>query len=170
MELIKNRYQQVTPTAVTTNGCAISVPIYLNMTADQSKAMLNAFRNLVAKQRLEMGWDDSPKSVGELSVQTQTTPPITPAEQEIGMNESSLRYAIFNRGGTPERLVLKLSELTGVYVTCRKEIEEIQKLWLDQFYNDERSKATTTRKRSNTTKRSSNSSKLTDELVPPVEG
>ena len=151
MELIKNRYQQLTPTAVSANGCAISCPVYLNCTDDQNKALLNGFRNLVAKQRREMGWDDTPKSLGQLSVETKTKPPITPCEEELGLTEESLRYALFNRGGSPERLILKLSALTGVYVTSRSEIEEVQKKWLDNFYDTpEKSAATTTRKTSKT--------------------
>ena len=155
MNLITNRYAQATPTAVTSSGLAISVPVYLNLTEDQNKQMLNAFRELVRKQRIDMGYDDSPKSIGSLMVETKTTPPQTPAEEALGMSVESLRYAIFGKGGTAERLILKLSDLTGVQVVSREEIETVQRLWLDEFYTstNDRSRTTTTPTSNKGTKR-----------------
>ena len=155
MELIINRYNQSTPTAITSNGLAISTPIYLKLTSDQSKQYLNAFRKVVAKQRLELGYEDTTKTVGQLAVETKSTPPLTPAEQEVGMTEDSIRYALFSRQGTPERLILKLSQITGVYVTTRQELEEVFSLWLDEWYpTDGQQKAkTTSQTRKATTKR-----------------
>lgn len=171
MELIKNRYDQVTPTAVTPNGLAISTPIYLNLTQDQGKQLLNAFRTVVANQRKELGYDDTPKSVGHLSVETKTTPPITPAEQDLGMSEEALRYALFSKGGTAERLVLKLCRITGVYVTNRQELEQVFSLWLDNFYTTNgKSKTKPTSKTRKPTTRRSTKSKPPVELVLPTEG
>ena len=114
MNLITNRYNQKSPTVITSNGLSISTPIYLGLTNDQAKQILNAFRSIVAVQRRELGYVDTPRSVGQLSVETKTTPPSTPAEDELGMSEESLRFALFGRNGTPERLVLKLCRITGV--------------------------------------------------------
>ncbi len=166
MELITNRYNQVTPTGITPTGLSISTPIYINLTTEQGKQLLNALRNVVAKQRIEMGYDNSPKSVGQLSVETKTTPPLTPAEEELGMTEESLRYALFARQGTPERLVLKLCSITGVYFTTRQEIEEVFGLWLDNFFNtNDKSTAQATSKTSKTKAKRAPKSSSTTELV-----
>ena len=140
MNLITNRYNQKAPTAITKNGLSISTPIYLGLTSDQAKQMLNAFRSIVADQRRERGYVDTPRSVGQLSVETRTTPPTTPAEDELGMSEESLRFALFGRNGTPERLVLKLCRITGVHLATRTELEQVFSLWLDEWYpTDEQS-------------------------------
>ena len=163
MELIINRYNQTTPTAIASSGVSISTPVYIKLTSDQSKQYLNAFRKVVAKERSELGYDDTPKTVGQLAVETKTTPPLTPSEQELGMTEDSIRYALFSRQGTPERLILKLSKITGVYVTTRQEIEQVFSLWLDEWYpTDEQSKAKTTSQTSKKTKPSRTTKTKTD--------
>ena len=140
MNLITNRYKQKAPTAVTKKGLYISTPIYLGLTNDPAKQMLNAFRSIVADQRRECGYVDTPRSVGQLSVETRTTPPTTPAEDELGMSEESLRFALFGRNGTPERLVLKLCRITGVHLATRTELEQVFSLCLDEWYpTDEQS-------------------------------
>ena len=102
--------------------------------------MLNAFRSIIAEQRRERRYVDTPRSVGQLSVETRTTPPTTPAEDELGMSEESLRFALFGRNGTPERLVLKLCRITGVHLATRTELEQVFSLWLDEWYpTDEQS-------------------------------
>ena len=167
-ELIKNRYNQTTPSSITSNGLCISTPFYLNITTDQGKQLLNAFRSIVHKQRVELGYDNTTKTVGQLSVTTNIKPPLTPAEEELGMNEESLRYALFSRQGTPERLVLKLCSITGVYITTREEIESVFSAWLDHLYpTNEQSKAKTvspprqTTKKRTTTKRPKSTVKST---------
>lgn len=162
MELIRNRYDQVTPTGLSSSGLSISTPIYLKLTTDQSKQLLNAFRSVVNKQREELGFSTEPKSVGHLAVETQTTPPLTPAEHTVGMSEESIRYALFSRQGTPERLILKLCSVTGVYFTTRAEIEEVFSLWLDNFFDtNEKSTAKTTSKTSKSSARRSTKSEPT---------
>ena len=102
--------------------------------------MLNAFRSIVADQRRECGYVDTPRSVGQLSVETRTTPPTTPAEDELGMSEEFLRFALFGRNATPERLLHKLCCITGVHLTTRTELEQVFSLWLNDWYlTDEQS-------------------------------
>jgi hypothetical protein len=60
------------------------------------------------------------------------------------MNEESLRHVLFARQGIPERLVLKLQRLTGVYLVTREQIEDTYKQWLDYLYQDSNSDAKTT--------------------------
>jgi hypothetical protein len=138
--LITNRYNQVTPTSIQENGTAISVPFYISPTADQAKQLLNAFRNVKQRQLLELGFETT-KTVGfsGISVETATTPPTTPIEQEMGITEDNLRHLLFSRQGIQERVAIKLMRLTGVYLITRQQIEETQKQWLDQLFGDEQS-------------------------------
>ena len=157
MTLITNRYNQVTPTSIYSNGCSVSCPIYFRPTADQAKELLNAFRELVKKQRIEMGFEHTEVSPSGMVVATAKTPPQTPAELELGMNEDTLRYAIFQRQGIPERLFLQLSFMVGVELIPRAQIEETYKEWLDHLYEKQRTKEPDT-PRKRTTKRATSSS------------
>lgn len=134
-QLLKNRYQQQTPTHIQPNGCSISTPIYFTPTTDQNKALLNGFRDLVHVQRQELGIQDDHST-------------LTPAEVELGMSEESLRYALFGRRGTPERLLIKLQQLTGIKLVSRQAIEQTFNAWLDVLELEHENKRT---KRANQT-------------------
>lgn len=156
MNLIQNRYHQQTPTCITSDGVGISCPVYINLTTDQSKALLNAFRNVVAQQRIEMGYNPKPlsSSLGELSVETAVLPPQSQAELELGMSEESLRYALFNKGGIAERIVLKLQEITGLTFVSSAQVAEVQSLWLSHIFNYENKGTQKTSKTSQSNKSS----------------
>ena len=109
MTLTRNRYQQVTPTAIHSNGVAVSVPIYIALTRDQNKQLLNAFRTAVQER-------------GEV------------VEQELGMNEENLRHALFARNGIPERLALRLQAVTGVELVTKEQIEQTFQEWVAHLY------------------------------------
>lgn len=146
-ELIINRYGQTTPTSIQENGCAISTPFYINPTTDQTKQLLNAFRNIKQRQLLELGYNNQASTKSGLVVATAITPPQTPIEEELGMNEEALRYVLFGRQGIQERLFIKLQRLTGVYLITREQIEDTYTAWLNTLFGDEQStasKATTT--------------------------
>jgi hypothetical protein len=143
--LVTNRYQQQTPTSIQENGCAISTPIYINPTTDQTKQLLNAFRTVKQKELLEAGFNNEPVvTPGGIVVETAKSFPLAPIEQELGMNEEALRQVLFARQGIPERLVFKLQRLTGVYLVTREQIEDTYKQWLDYLYSDSNSDAKTT--------------------------
>ena len=110
MTLTRNRYQQVTPTAIYSNGVAVSVPIYIALTRDQNKQLLNAFRAAVQERGAVV-------------------------EQELGMNEENLRHALFARNGIPERLALKLQAVTGVELVTKEQIEQTFQEWITHLYN-----------------------------------
>jgi hypothetical protein len=144
-KLVTNRYNQTTPTSLQDNGCAISTPFYINPTTDQTKQLLNAFRSVKQKELLDAGFNNDPVvTPGGIVVETARTLPLAPIEQELGMNEESLRHVLFARQGIPERLVLKLQRLTGVYLVTREQIEDTYKQWLDYLYQDSNSDAKTT--------------------------
>jgi hypothetical protein len=141
--LVTNRYGVLNPTAIQENGTAISVPFYICPTPDQTKQLLNAFRNVKQKQLIELGWEQSHKSIGTLSVETFTTPPITPIEQALGVNEDNLRHILFARQGIQERVLIKLMRLTGVYLITREQVEHTYKQWLDHLYGNEHAATST---------------------------
>lgn len=136
-KLITNRYNQVTPTRILANGCSVSTPIYLSPTTDQAKELLNKFREVVREERMKAGWSDTAvMSPGGVQVQTAQTPPMTDAENELGMTEDTLRYALFGRQGIPERLFFKLCALTKTELVKREEIAETYDEWLSHLLQD----------------------------------
>ena len=108
--LIKNRYGNLTPTSIQANGASISVPIYISLAKEQNKALLNALRDIARK--------------GDNTV-----------EEQLGVNEENLRTLLFGRNGIPERLLVKLQEITGVEVVTRKQIEETYSDWVDYLFD-----------------------------------
>ena len=86
MELIVNRYGETTPTAIQSNGVAISTPIYIQLTKEQNKTILNTIRTAISRE-------------GDAVV------------SELGVSEANLRHLLFARNGLPERLLLKLQDV-----------------------------------------------------------
>ena len=105
MELMVNRYGETTPTAIQSNGVAISTPIYIQLTKEQNKTILNAIRTAITRD-------------GDAVV------------SELGVSEANLRHLLFARNGLPERLLLKLQELTGLEMVSKKQIEDTYQSWI----------------------------------------
>ena len=146
-ELVTNRFNQSTPTIVLEDGTAISTPTYINLSNDAAKALLNAFREVVLKQQLEMGHKPTDLSTrGGLEVVNHTKPPKTPAELELGMDVENLRYVLFGRTGSPERVVLKLQELTGMSIVSSDQVKMVQDKWRNHVFSYESKTATKPRK------------------------
>ena len=108
--LITNRYGNITPTAIQANGAAISVPIYIAPAKEQNKTLLNAVRNIARE--------------GENAV-----------EKQLGMNEENLRMLLFGRNGIPERLLVKLQDITGIEVVTRRQIEDTYSNWVSYLFD-----------------------------------
>ena len=53
---------------------------------------------------------------------------VTAVVSELGVSEANLRHLLFARNGLPERLLLKLQELTGLEMVSKQQIEENHKL------------------------------------------
>lgn len=109
MELQINRYGEMTPTAIQSNGVAISTPIYIQLTKEQNKAILNAIRTAISRD-------------GEA------------VESELGVSEANLRYLLFARNGLPERLLLKLQEVTGLEIVSKEQIEDTYQSWITHLF------------------------------------
>ena len=86
------------------------MPIYIALTRDQNKQLLNAFRTAVQERGAVV-------------------------EQELGMNDENLRHALFARNGIPERLALKLQAVTGVELVTKEQIEQTFQEWITHLYN-----------------------------------
>ena len=127
-----NRYGTATPTSFTTTGLAISCPIYITLTTEQSKALLNGFREVKRQQLLDLGYSDTRTNDG-LTVVTQGDIPQTAIERECGFTEDALRQIIFGRQGISERTVLTLQRLTGVEVVTKEEIKKLKASGLTTF-------------------------------------
>ena len=56
-------------------------------------------------------------------------------EEQLGVNDENLRTLLFGRNGIPERLLVKLQEITGVEVVTRKQIEETYSDWVDYLFD-----------------------------------
>ena len=52
---------------------------------------------------------------------------VTAVVSELGVSEANLRHLLFARNGLPERLLLKLQELTGLEMVSKQQIEETHK-------------------------------------------
>ena len=109
MELQINRYGETTPTAIQSNGVAISTPIYIQLTKEQNKTILNAIRSAISRD-------------GEA------------IESELGVSEANLRHLLFARNGLPERLLLKLQEVTGLEIVSKQQIEDTYQSWITHLY------------------------------------
>ena len=110
MELIVNRYGETTPTAIQSNGVAISTPIYIQLTKEQNKTILNAIRTAISREGDAVG-------------------------SELGVSEANLRHLLFARNGLPERLLLKLQEVTGLQIVSKQQIENTYRSWINHLYH-----------------------------------
>ena len=142
MELITNRYSQVAPTAILPNGASLSVPVYVSLTTEQSKTILNAVREIIREQRLEMGHNPVRESDYGVTVETAVQLPQTPIEIEIGCDESNLRNQLFARQGISERFIVKLQKLTGLEFFTKEQLEEVQALWSNYLFGTNEPKTT----------------------------
>ena len=109
MELQINRYGETTPTAIQSNGVAISTPIYIQLTKEQNKTILNAIHTAITRD-------------GDAVV------------SELGVSEANLRHLLFARNGLPERLLLKLQEVTGLEIVSKQQIEDTYQSWITHLY------------------------------------
>jgi hypothetical protein len=109
MELMVNRYGETTPTAIQSNGVAISTPIYIQLTKVQNKTILNAIRTAITRD-------------GDAVV------------SELGVSEANLRHLLFARNGLPERLLLKLQAVTGLEMVSKEQIEDTYQSWITHLY------------------------------------
>lgn len=167
-ELVTNRFNQSTPTIVLEDGTAISTPTYINLSNDAAKGLLNAFREVVLKQQIDMGYEQIKSATrGDIKVVDHTKAPKTPAETELGMDVENLRFVLFGRQGSPERIVLKLQELTGVQIVTSDQVKMVQDKWREHIFSYEQH-GTTKINQPNKTRKSRTSKKADSETASAV--
>lgn len=131
MTLTTNRYGVVTPTQIFETGITVSVPVYISISQDVAKTLLNGFRVAKQKELLENNQSYESNSV---SVVTNSAPKMTQIEQELGMDENTLRSTLFNKGGISERVIIKLQNLLGIEVVTKEQIQKTYEEWIGHLY------------------------------------
>lgn len=110
---------------MTDDGVRVSVPVYVDLTHNQRKEILNNLRTKAAYTEY------TPHTASGISTVTTVTP-TTDIESFIGMSIEVLRGVIFQRGGMPVDLVLRLQKAAGVEfvneTTIKKAFTSKQKL------------------------------------------
>ena len=98
------------------NGVRISVPTYIDLTVQQRKELLNEVRNKCN----EMVSVAAP-STSQTGLQVESvTSKEADIEAYLGTTLEMLRAQLFQRGGLPVDLVLKLQSVTGIeYVSLK---------------------------------------------------
>lgn len=124
MTLAINRYGCTTPTALQESGASISTPVYITLTIDQRKALLNQFRHIKTEQMIKEAYSTG-KNGGDC---------LSSIEGELGMSEENLRVALFNRKGLPEKLVIRLQELTGLEIVNADQIRATFEEWINSIF------------------------------------
>lgn len=149
-QLIVNRYGVTSPTQILDNGISISCPVYVSITNEIAKTLVNAFRVKKQQELLDKGYVDQYQS-NSVSVTTNNLPKMTDIETELGMDENTLRTTLFGRSGVPERVLLKVQELCNLQIVSKEQIAQTQELWLNHLFPDEHKGTVRTRKKSKTT-------------------
>ena len=54
---------------------------------------------------------------------------------ELTVSEANLRHLLFARNGLPERLLLKLQEVTGLEIVSKEQIENTYRSWISHLYH-----------------------------------
>ena len=101
------------------NGVRISLPVYIDITTNQRKELLNGVREaMTASPTLS-----APTSMSGIRVETVngTQPDI---ESYLGMTVDILRNVLFQRGGIEAGLLLRLQEVSGVTFVTDKDFQQ----------------------------------------------
>ena len=99
------------------NGVRVSIPVYIDITMQQRKDLLNGIRESVHSNRVV----SSPSTSSGLTVET-TSNIESDIESYIGMSLDVLRGVIFQRGGIEAGLFLRLQEVAGLSLITDKDM------------------------------------------------
>ena len=102
----------------TEGGSRLSIPVYLDPPMATRKQMLNGIRERITQSQLT---SNTPKTMSGLS--TDTVVGQTQVEAYLGMTMDVLRAVIFQRGGLPLDMFLRLQAVSGVEVITEKDIK-----------------------------------------------
>ena len=106
--------------AYSTKGTRISLPIYVDVSQQDRKLILNGIRTAI----YESSSAQSPTSVSGIRVETASTSGQGAIENYLGMTLEVLRTVLFSRGGLPIDLCLRLQSVSGVEVLSEADIKK----------------------------------------------
>ena len=115
---VKSPTNAATNDTYCSNGARISLPIYVDISQQDRKLMLNGIRTAIYEQQPTT----TPNSVTGLQVVNATNGQHE-VEAFIGMSLDVLRTVLFSRGGMPLDLVLRLQSVSGMEVISEKDIK-----------------------------------------------
>lgn len=115
---VKSPTNAATNDTYSSNGARISLPIYVDISQQDRKLMLNGIRTAIYEQQPTT----TPNSVTGLQVVNATNGQHE-VEAFIGMSLDVLRTVLFSRGGMPIDLVLRLQSVSGMEVLSEKDIK-----------------------------------------------
>lgn len=105
--------------AYTNKGARVSLPIYIDVSQQDRKLMLNGIRTKI----YETSSNQSPSSVSGIQVVTAGSGQ-GEVERYLGMTLEVLRTVLFSRGGLPIDLCLRLQNVSGVEVLTEADIKK----------------------------------------------
>jgi hypothetical protein len=104
----------------TSDGVRVSMPLYFDLPNQRRKDLLNGFRNALQAQTMT---ESSPSSMSGIRVESHGLYN-NAIEKYIGMDLACLRGVLFQRGGLPADLILRLQAVTGVEVITEQDIRK----------------------------------------------
>lgn len=99
----------------TADGVRVSAPTYIDLSNNQRKQILNEVRSVAAKST-----ERDVVSPSGLKVSSSSSMEAA-VENYLGLTIANLRNVLFQRGGLPVDLVLKLQEVTGLVFVTEKD-------------------------------------------------
>ena len=102
---------------MTADGVRISTPVYIDISTNQRKELLNGVRNAVQAQPAVT----QPESYTGIRVETASSAQ-SDVETYLGVSLDVLRTVIFQRGGLECGLLIRLQEVTGIVFVTDKDI------------------------------------------------
>ena len=100
-------------------GVRVSLPVYADVPTDLRKQLLNGVRSAHDASSF------SQRDTNTISNITVSTANQSNVEAYIGMKLEVLRSVLFQRGGLPLDLVLRLQEVSGIEVLTPKELTAV---------------------------------------------
>lgn len=102
---------------VNKEGVRISCPLYLDLPTTQRKDLFNGVRTAASKPAVR-----PTKTVSGLTVESSANSSAS-VESFLGLSFDNLRNVLFQRGGVPIDLILKLQAVAGLELVSAKDVE-----------------------------------------------
>jgi hypothetical protein len=102
---------------VTENGSRVSCPVYVDVTMIERKALLNAIRQVCYQPSTTQV-----KSISGITVENSASKQ-QEVESFLGCSIDVLRSVLFQRGGLPVDLILRIQSVSGYEVISLKDLD-----------------------------------------------